>query len=189
MNLEDFPVTASLAEAAQQVLDHSFAIYRVNDELTEKIRLAHHSAAQFFRQMENEEGCGDGAAAEHTSRTEGNNQQSPLPYQRIVDGNLYGYNVPSPAKKLFRAFCQSPHQPWPEDVMFRRHSIQLAKDLHQLVVDCTMKIEKAYSSRRQRKKSFSGIVTSPPRKRSRTENDSPDDANGEEYQDTTTVVP
>ena len=182
MEIEDFSINETLTQAAQQILDHSFAIYRVNEELVKKIRLAHHSAVQFFRQIESREASDEGTLVLSPIQCH-NNQMPSYPCQRIVDGNLYGFNIPSPAKKLFRAFCGSPHQPWPTDAKFQRHSTNLADELHQLLIDCTKEIRKEFLCRRQQTFSKSDDSCLPPTKRSRIETESPSTVTGQESHD------
>jgi len=58
-------------------------------------------------------------------------------YQAIIGGHLHGYNEPSDAKYLFRAFTASNDQPWPNNKKdFQSVSTQLADRLHTLLLDC-----------------------------------------------------
>jgi hypothetical protein len=113
----EFPVAETLSQAADSILTHSFAIYKVNDATAEAIGAAWLQARRFF-------------ASSHKCR-----------YHKVVDGNLYGYHVPSEAKLLYRAFCGSSLQPWPNSE-FQLASEQVADRLHRILVDCCMEIRR-----------------------------------------------
>ena len=108
---EEFPVVETLTEAVESILKHSFAVYKVDDATVQVIRDAWLEARGFFA--------------------------SPNKYShyRVVDGSLHGFHVPSEAKLLFRAFCGSPMQPWPNDD-FQNASVKVANALHRILVDC-----------------------------------------------------
>ena len=106
-----FPVTETLSQAANCVLKHSFAVYRVDEDTAEAIRVAWLQARRFF-------------ASEDSSS-----------FHRVVKGHLHGFHVPSDAKVLCRAFCGSSLQPWPNDE-FQHASEQVANKLHRLLLDC-----------------------------------------------------
>lgn len=66
-------------------------------------------------------------------------------YRRVSHGNLLGFNRPSPAKVLFRAFCsdwgKDNNQPWPHSrFSLKRRSVDLSTRLHDLLVKCVHKI-------------------------------------------------
>jgi len=68
-------------------------------------------------------------------------------YRRISHGNLLGFNRPSPAKVLFRAFCSNwgkdNNQPWPHSrFSLRRRSVDLSTRLHDLLVQCVHMIQR-----------------------------------------------
>jgi hypothetical protein len=111
----EFPVAETLSQAADSILTHSFAIYKVDNTTTETIGAAWLQARRFF-------------ASSHKHR-----------YHKVVDGHLHGYHVPSEAKLLYRAFCGSSLQPWPNNE-FQHASEQVANRLHRILVDCYMKI-------------------------------------------------
>jgi isopenicillin N synthase-like dioxygenase len=112
-------ISTNLADAARDILDHSFAVYKVPTVTAQSIKVAWNEARQFF--------------AEPSTNC-----------QKIVNGNLHGYNEPSNAKMLFRAFCFSNDQPWPTD-SFQTASTHVAKDLHHLLVQCYQEIQQQSS--------------------------------------------
>ena len=116
-SFEPFPITTSLSDAAREVLKQSFAVYKVPSRTAKKIQVSWCEAVQVL------------------------NDPAPSDCRRIIDGNLHGYNVPSSSKRLFRAFCAVPGQPWPNE-KFRKASINVATELHQILVQCCSLIEK-----------------------------------------------
>lgn len=61
--------------------------------------------------------------------------------QVIDDGYLLGFNQPSPAKYLFRAYCGHPRQPWPRTHPdLERHSHGIASFLHELLTKITREL-------------------------------------------------
>jgi isopenicillin N synthase-like dioxygenase len=118
--IHDLHISTNLADAAQDILKHSFAVYKVPTGAAQTIKVAWNEARQFFAEPSTD--C-----------------------QKIVNGNLYGYNEPSNAKKLFRAFCFSNDQPWPT-ASFQTASTNVAKDLHHLLVQCYQEIKQQQSS-------------------------------------------
>ncbi len=145
---ENLPiVTNSIQDAAEHLLSHSFAVYRVEEATASKIRAAHRAAVGFF----------NGATVEraHIVQSGGatvrNRKEDLLEnYRRIKNGNLFGYNLPLPSKELFRTWyecntkksnqeqelkCFKDQQPWPSDE-FCETSFCLAKDLHRLLTEC-----------------------------------------------------
>jgi hypothetical protein len=112
---------ASPSQAANFLQKDSFIIYRVDDETALAIDRASLAATNFFR-----------STAINDKKED---------YQRIVEGHLYGYNEPSPAKVLFRAFCGSSHQPWPNDT-FRIAASEVAQKLHKLLSECCREIDR-----------------------------------------------
>ena len=126
-----FVITTTPRDAAIEILTNSYTAYRVPDEMAELIRTARSEALEIL----------DGPPI--------------LSCQRIINGHLYGYNVPSKAKRLFRAFCaQKDEQPWPNP-SFQRASVKVAESLHDLLVSCTHQIqnETSISDKRPRKRS------------------------------------
>jgi hypothetical protein len=120
----DFHITKTLPGAANEILKRSYALYEVPETTGDKIQTAHREAVRFFNCE-----CDDSGAALRK-------------YQKIIDGHLYGFNEPSPAKQVFRAFVHSPHQPWPTSSksdgsnVFRQSSMDLVDDLHKMLVEC-----------------------------------------------------
>ena len=110
--LEDhFVITSKLCELAAEIQTSSFALHRVSPSTARKLKQAWREAVQVM------------------------NQTPQRGWTKIVDGHLYGYHVPSRAKRLFRAFPFSSEQPWPDET-FRRISQSVAKDLHDILVGC-----------------------------------------------------
>lgn len=108
---EDFQTAETLSEAADFILKDSFAIYKVDDETRNAIDNAWRSARRFF------------ASTEKST------------YHRVVKGHLHGFHIPSEAKMLYRAFCASPLQPWPNDE-FQNASERVAHKLHKILMGC-----------------------------------------------------
>eukprot|EP00980_Cylindrotheca_fusiformis_P016442 scaffold4902_cov115-Cylindrotheca_fusiformis.AAC.3 len=94
-------------DAAKEILRNSFCIYQADSFTTDLILQARCQAL----------GILDEPSTSLTS------------CKRIVHGDLHGYHVPSPAKRLFRAFPLSDLQPWPNK-SFQIASKQLAASLH-----------------------------------------------------------
>lgn len=131
----DFPSCITLNHVAQSIAEHSFAIYRLPSSTSVVIHDAWQQALRFFTLV---------------------SPRNKFDCQRIVEGHLYGYNIPSPAKELFRAFCLSPIQPWPcenekdddddhqhrdnNNNTFQKASITVAEELHQLLMDTYQEI-------------------------------------------------
>jgi hypothetical protein len=133
-----FPITTSLEEAAEEILTHSFAIYKVPSEVRSDIRDAWGTAASLL----------DGPPLKDC--------------QRIINGHLHGFNTPSNAKKIFRAFS-SQDQPWPTR-RFESSSEKIAEALHAILVACCTHImasNKGESSRKRQKISSSRNITVP----------------------------
>lgn len=112
--MESYPVTTSLQDAADAIMKSSFAIYQVPATTAERMREAWQEAARILN---------------HPPSVETKQ------WTRIVNGHLHGYNEPSPAKRLFRAFPSSKLQPWPTE-LFRQVSTDLASDLHDVLMEC-----------------------------------------------------
>ncbi|OEU10234.1 hypothetical protein FRACYDRAFT_247849 [Fragilariopsis cylindrus CCMP1102] len=134
--MDDVVVTTSVANAAEQILSRSFAIYRVNAVTANKIRDAH----QIPTAPDNKE--------LFINR-----------YQRIVNGNLHGYNV-LPSKELFRTWYKDDdgdkdndgevkEQPWPSEDLCK-NTLLLAKDLHRLLTECIRHIIVLKKNQQQR---------------------------------------
>ena len=143
-------ITNSIRDAAEQVLSHSFAVYRVEEAIASNIRAAHRAAVGFFND----------ATVERAHRSQNGevavDKKSNLleNYRCVKNGNLYGYNLPLPSKELFRTWydCNTTksnreqelkhfggQQPWPSDE-FCETSFCLAKDLHRLLTECLEQI-------------------------------------------------
>jgi isopenicillin N synthase-like dioxygenase len=117
--VHDLNISTNLTDAARDILENSFCTYKVPLGTAESIKAAWNEARQFFAEPSTD--C-----------------------QRIVNGHLHGYNEPSNAKKLFRAFCFSKDQPWPSE-NFQTASTHVAKDLHNLLVKCYQEIQQQSS--------------------------------------------
>lgn len=122
--LGDFAISSCNSQAADSILRHSFAIHRVDSETAQAIHDAWIEARRFFDDTQNKD---------RDTLVE--------KYQRVQNGHLHGYNVPSNAKFLFRAFCGASAQPWPGQE-FREASTQLAGKLHALLVDCCNEVDR-----------------------------------------------
>lgn len=122
-----------LRQVAESILTHSFAVYRLDDATAEASSLSWDAARQFF------------------SRAAVSPEQHVSDYQKIVDGNLLGFNVVSDAKVLYRALCSDwarRHQPWPDandGGELRRASTELAERLHDILVACLEEIRRCAS--------------------------------------------
>lgn len=114
---DEITVCKSPYEAANEILRNSFCILKVNASTSALIRRARCHALKIL--------------------------DVPLPSlascRRILHGNLHGYHVPSPAKRLFRAFPASELQPWPSE-SFRVVSTELAATLHETLLAVLDKI-------------------------------------------------
>lgn len=113
----DFPVTTTIQEAAVEIQKSNFAIYQVSPSTAQKLRAAWLHAKRIL----------------NGTPSEG--------WTRIVRGHLHGYNVPSRAKRIFRAFPFSKEQPWPDE-KFCKVSQHLAGDLHGILSDCVKSLGK-----------------------------------------------
>lgn len=122
-NEEAYPVCKSLSETAEHILKHSFAIHRVDEDTARVIGTSWLEAKRFFASPDDEK------ASLH----------------RIVHGNLHGYHIPSEAKMLYRAFCGSREQPWP-NCDFQSASERVAENLHRLLLDCYNEMMKLSNS-------------------------------------------
>jgi hypothetical protein len=135
-------VRTTLREAAKDVLCQSYTVMKLKDDATvQKVKFAHREAVKFFRSMLTTK------SEQQDYRQQQSYQSHHIPHQRIVDGNLYGYNVPSPSKLLFRAYCHEKdrtgrlqqNQPWPNKD-FQKASENLVVDLHGLLEECYQQI-------------------------------------------------
>lgn len=122
-------ICKTVQEAAKCLIESSFAVYDVGDEnISDTLKTANDEAYSFFKRQEEKDN--------HTKKL----------YQRIVNGNLYGYNEPSSAKQIFRAFFSrsqepKPKQPWPTPEM-ETASIKLSNWIHRLLCDCWQEINR-----------------------------------------------
>lgn len=119
-------VCTTTQEAALSILRRSYAVLRVEPSTAKSIRSSWLAAKQFF---------GSTVLDDDDKHVAGGHRE-------IVNGALYGYNVPSDAKRLFRSICSDQAkevQPWPDDLdggQLRRSSIDVASRLHALLIDC-----------------------------------------------------
>ena len=153
MEANPLSVTNSIQDAAEQVLSHSFAVYRVEEATAIKIRAAHRAAVGFFNGTT---GKGPDAVLSDIKHIRSKPANLIEDYQCVKDGNLYGYNLPLPSKELFRTWydCNAQEkgdeeqqlkyfigqQLWPSDD-FCEASFHLAKDLHRLLSECLGQIQ------------------------------------------------
>ena len=149
-----FLVVDNLADAAVSILNHSFAIYKPSIETFQAIQQAWQEGTTFF--------------------------DNPDPTcRKIVKGHLHGYNVPSRAKALFRAFAFSGSQPWPPTISddnpnqdsLEKASKRVATKLHEVLVDCCDEIQKKVTTKNHHlnNDSQNAHENPSPRKRPRTE--------------------
>jgi hypothetical protein len=110
-------VTKSPGDAAKEILRNSFCIYKADSSASELIRQARCQALKIL-----------------------DDPSPPLTWcKRIIHGSLYGYHVPSAAKRLFRAFPASELQPWPNE-SFQIASQKVAASLHEILMTVMDKI-------------------------------------------------
>mmetsp|Transcript_2516 Transcript_2516/g.5478 ORF Transcript_2516/g.5478 Transcript_2516/m.5478 type:complete len:418 (+) Transcript_2516:79-1332(+) len=165
-------ICTTLTDAAKEIMTRSYAIYQVPTTTSCKIRQAHQQAVQFFDSINTTNTNPYNTMQSPSSSSSSScccsqNNRHKYEYQNIVDGHLFGYNEPSTAKQLFRAFVHSPHQPWPtlaesssvseskDDIthnLFRQSSIDLVDDFHKILVGCYQNIISISSVRQQQKK-------------------------------------
>lgn len=113
-NVTAIKVSSSIDEAANELLNQSFCIFQVDEAVKEKIFRSRSEALRLLDQSTLFESL---CCSCH----------------RILNGNLHGFNVPSTAKRLFRAFPSSDLQPWP-NTSFRSSSQDLASSLHAILI-------------------------------------------------------
>ena len=178
---DSLKVTTSLDDAAEKILKHSFAIYKIcNLDMQSKIQVAYDEAITILDYNDDDHGGGGGD--DNTDENEAlmlpstMTQSSPSPrherlllkeYQKIHHGHLLGFNVPSPSKRLFRCYCNTPienyqqkaenlkekgevkgeddyfhhQQPWPSK-SFQVASENLGNVLHHILMKCYQHILK-----------------------------------------------
>lgn len=109
-------VCKSMAEAANSILNNSYALIELKDDATTSaIHQAWQEALHFFKTAE------DGPAN--------------FPALTVIeDGHLLGFNKPSPAKILFRSFSKRSRQPWPSS-SFMEKSLTVAANLHDILTN------------------------------------------------------
>jgi hypothetical protein len=175
----DLFLTNTIADAARAIRHDSFAVYKVPSHTAQAIRVAWTEARKFFAMATTlststtnisatidtsiaataraATGTSTKTAATETQEKSGSGNSSNY---IIHQGQLHGLYEPSAAKYLYRAFCSSPHQPWPagnnsdsnkfnmengEHHHFRQASIEVAQELHQILMDCLAQIEQQES--------------------------------------------
>jgi hypothetical protein len=169
----DLFVTSTIADAARAIRHDSFSVYKVPSHTTQAIRAAW-TEARFFLAMattrptrttnmsatidtSSTATAGGGTGTTNTvTEPQAKSGSSHSSHYIIHQGQLYGFYEPSAAKYLYRAFCNSPHQPWPacnysdsnksnskngENHLFRQASIEVAQELHQILMDCLAQIQ------------------------------------------------
>lgn len=161
----ELKVAGTISEVAAQILSQSFAVYRVDATTAANIRTARRAAFKFFGETSS------APSEELDQKACTSNQENVLVkrYRRIVDGDLYGYNVPLPTKELFRTWHhprssgkrQEEHkkgrsleetrfrqqQPWPSSELYTG-SFRLAENLHQMLLECLKQVLLTVSSQR-----------------------------------------
>jgi hypothetical protein len=128
----------TVEDAARAILRHSFAILQADVSSpadggtallswhVNVIEAARQAALEYFRSS-----CGTG-----TETYRQDTDQSPRSRPQVIHrGNLMGFNTPSSAKYLFRAFCHHPRQPWPDThTLLERESYNVSLVLHDLLI-------------------------------------------------------
>lgn len=124
-------VCTTTEEAALSILRRSYAILRVESSTAKSIQSSWLAAKHFF----------GSTVLDHDGKHVSGHEHGDA-HRRVVNGALYGHNVPSDAKRLFRSICSDQAkevQPWPDDLdggHLRRSSINVASRLHALLIDC-----------------------------------------------------
>ena len=123
---ENIPLPLTISKTIDDVIRHlechSFAIVPLPNTTTSLVRDTSDCVMRFFLLQSHQAT----AAADRC--------------QKIIDGHLHGYNEPSNAKLLFRAFCGSQRQPWPSK-RFQILSTKLADSLHELLVEVLSRMQ------------------------------------------------
>ena len=126
MDLEqEVDICTTSRQAAACILRRSFAILRLDSPTAKSMERSWLAAQHFFA-------CADDEGPTLTIQK----------YRRVHNRSLFGYNVPTDAKQLFRSMCSDGSrdiQPWPDDLdggELRRSSIDAASRLHALLIDC-----------------------------------------------------
>jgi len=146
--MPDYTVTNNLYDAAAEIQRSSFTVLRLPPSTARKLEEAWREAIKLFHQ---------------TPRLE---------WTRIVQGHLYGYNVPSSAKRLFRAFPFSTDQPWPNDT-FRQASRSVADELRKLLMDILIKLHETNSTSQKMQEEKKEVSAIRDKKRKRQHQDPP----------------
>jgi len=118
----EIPLCRTILEAATEIRRQSFALF-VMSEATESVHKARQTASLFFKESQI------------------NPKLYLQRYRQIHNSTLFGFNCPSPAKLLFRAWCENNQMPWPNDGM-KVDSQNVAKVLHKILVECLRCIAK-----------------------------------------------
>lgn len=116
IRMKDLKVCESMNDVARELVNRSFAVYELDPPTADLVGLAWRQASAVL--------------AEETP---------PNTWTKIIDGHLHGFNVPSKAKRLFRAYSVHEDQPWPNEV-FRVASQKLSQELHSILTDCLASI-------------------------------------------------
>jgi hypothetical protein len=114
----NYSVKSTLEDAAAEIKRSSFTVFRVPPRTAHAMQAAWREAATILSNPPST------SAASNCDE-----------WTRIVGGHLHGYNEPSHAKRLFRAFPASSEQPWPND-RFRTVSQTVALQLHEILLTC-----------------------------------------------------
>lgn len=151
----------SIQAACQQLLQHSFAILRVEPETSDSLNAAWTASRDFLSSIH---------------KRPHDESRIIQKYRRVENNYLLGFNRPSPHKLLFRAlFSQEgipdiPSQPWPCDIdggALKSSSTKLATNLHRLL---EMFLDKLKEETRVDCSQSQGVGERPAKKRKRNEN-------------------
>lgn len=112
-------VCQTTIEAADCIRRHSFAVVRADAGLVLSLEAARTSALSYLSSLGQQDDDASSLAR----------------YQVIHKGHLFGFNEPSSAKYLFRAYMGHELQPWPNEEL-RQASQEVARGLHALLMDC-----------------------------------------------------
>lgn len=122
-------VASSIDQTAEDLMQKSFAVFQTSPEVQNHIFRSRLEALKILDK-------------EPTPATLESLYQT---CHRVVGGSLYGFHLPSQAKRLFRAFPYSDCQPWPNN-HFQSSSKALAASLHDILVAIMEKLKEMSES-------------------------------------------
>ena len=133
-------VCHTVAQAVESLRTHSFAVFECDSDLSESIQTAFR---MFLDCLESH----DGNRRAWPRVIDVNNGNGNDGNGNITGGlGLMGYNTPSPAKMVFRAYPHHPRQPWPDDdhphhgCTLRDASQDVAARLHHVLHLCLQEL-------------------------------------------------